>query len=124
MHGEAQPCREVAEQAEAVARLDDEQARPIDRRHLIQDVVERRALARTRGAEQEQMRVHLPVEAVQRIEGDRTAAAVEERDARMPVPWLRPQTGARFAACCANMSWVYHWRLSAAGSNTHGSQRR
>ena len=23
-----------------------------------------------------------------------------------PVPWLRPQTGARFAACCANMSWV------------------
>ena len=75
MHGEAQPCREVAEQAEAVARLDDEQARPIDRRHLIQDVVERRALARTRGAEQEQMRVHLPIEAVQRIEGDRTAAA-------------------------------------------------
>ena len=84
MHGETQPCREVAEQAEAVARLDDEQARPIDRRHLIQDVVERRALARTRGAEQEQMRVHLPVEAVQRIEGDRAAAAVEERDARMP----------------------------------------
>ena len=33
MHGEAQPCREVAEQAEAVARLDDEQARPVDRRH-------------------------------------------------------------------------------------------
>ena len=41
-----------------------------------------------------------------------------------PVPWLRPHTGARFAACCANISCVYHWRLSSAGSNTHGSQRR
>ena len=29
MHGEAQPCREVAEQAEAAC-LDDEQARPMD----------------------------------------------------------------------------------------------
>ncbi|MNN26376.1 hypothetical protein D3C81_1398790 [compost metagenome] len=41
-----------------------------------------------------------------------------------PVPRLRPHTGARFAACCANMSCVYHWRLSVAGSNTQGSQRR
>jgi hypothetical protein len=78
IHGQAQAPGEVAEQAEAVAGLDDEQARPIDRRDLVQDVVERRALARTRRAEQEQVGVHLPVQAIQRIEGDRPAAAVEE----------------------------------------------
>ena len=45
MHGQAQARGEVAEQAEAVAGLDDEQSRPVDRRHLVQDVVERGALA-------------------------------------------------------------------------------
>jgi hypothetical protein len=50
----------------------------------FKQVVERGRLAGTRRAEQEQVGVHLPVQAVERIEGDRPAAAVEHRDAGVP----------------------------------------
>src|SRR3546814_13806833 len=62
----------------------DEEARPVDGRDLVQEVVECGALTGAGGTEQEQMRVHLPVQAVERVEGDRPTTAVEHRDAGVP----------------------------------------
>ena len=50
VHGQAQAPREVAEQAEAVAGFHDEKPRPVDGRHLVQQVVERGGLPRAGGA--------------------------------------------------------------------------
>src|SRR3546814_339633 len=84
VYGEAQELGESAEQAEAVAGFHDEEARPVDGRDLVQEVVECGALTGAGGTEQEQMRVHLPVQAVERVEGDRPTTAVEHRDAGVP----------------------------------------
>ncbi|MPM85571.1 hypothetical protein SDC9_132652 [bioreactor metagenome] len=80
---QAQTLGEVAEQPERIPCLHDEKSRSVDRRDLVQQIVERRRFAGTRRAEQEQMGIHLPVQPVERIEGDRPAATVEHRDARM-----------------------------------------
>lgn len=50
VHGQAQAPGEVAEQAEAVAGFHDEKPRPVDGRHLVQQVVERGGLPRAGGA--------------------------------------------------------------------------
>ena len=83
VHSQAQALGEIAEQAEAVAGFHDEEARPVDGRDLVQEVVERCAFAGAGGAEQEQVRVHLPIQAVERVKGDRPAASIEERITRM-----------------------------------------
>src|SRR5690606_42028874 len=83
MHAQAQPSGEVTEQAKAVAGLDDEQPGPVDRRDLVEDVVQRGALAGAGGAEEEQVGVHLSVMTVRLNEGVSYATRVEEGDARM-----------------------------------------
>ena len=81
VHRHAQLPGELGEQAERIARLDDEHARAVDGRDLVEDDVERGRLARASRPEQEQVGVHLPVEPVEWIEGDDPAAPVEEGDA-------------------------------------------
>ncbi len=90
MDRQAQAPGEVGKQAEAVAGLGDEQPWPIHRDHLVEQVVEGGRLAGACRAEQEQMGVHLPIEAVERVEGQWPAAAIEEGKAGMPGAFTAP----------------------------------
>jgi len=53
---------------------------------LVQEVVERGALAGAGGAEQKQVGIHLPVQPVQGVKGNRAATAIEHRDTGVPCP--------------------------------------
>jgi hypothetical protein len=73
----------LTEQGERAAGLDDEQAWPVDRRHLLQQVDQQCRLARTGRAEDQHVGVLLAVFPVQWIEDQRLGTPVEEHQARM-----------------------------------------
>ena len=73
----------LTQQREGTAGLDDEDARSVHGRHLLQQIDQHGRLARAGGTEDQHVRVLLPIGPVQRIEHKRFGAPVEEHQTRV-----------------------------------------
>ena len=86
MDGEPEALAMGAEEIEAAPRIDDEDPGAMHREGMEQHGVHGRGLARARGAQDQHVGVLLAVLALQGIEGQELACAVEEGHARAPGP--------------------------------------